>query len=189
MVAYWNTDGVCVYANDAYRSWFGKGTDEMRGTSLIRLLGPVYELNLPYIMGVMGGKEQVFERAYLSPQGRLRHGIVTYTPDLLDGVLQGFWAHVVDATVVRERELALAGALRERDAALADATALRELLPICLACKSIRDDHGRWQALEQYLAERSPVRFTHGICPTCVENSVGGLLAVEQATDRTGGPT
>ena len=44
---------------------------------------------------------------------------------------------------------------------------LEGLLPICSTCKSIRDDEGYWQKLEQYLSERTNAVLTHGICPDC----------------------
>jgi len=46
---------------------------------------------------------------------------------------------------------------------------LRGLLPICMSCKKIRDDKGYWEQIEQYLSDRSSVRFSHGLCPACFE--------------------
>lgn len=46
--------------------------------------------------------------------------------------------------------------------------ALSGLLPICAACKKIRDDAGDWRQLEVYISERSDARFSHGICPECL---------------------
>jgi len=43
------------------------------------------------------------------------------------------------------------------------------LLPICASCKKIRDDAGYWQQLEDYIADHSEARFTHGLCPDCLE--------------------
>lgn len=45
--------------------------------------------------------------------------------------------------------------------------ALRDFLPICMHCKSIRDDQEHWKSIEQYVADRSAVRFSHGLCPAC----------------------
>jgi PAS domain S-box-containing protein len=44
---------------------------------------------------------------------------------------------------------------------------LSGLLPICAACKKIRDADGNWQGLETYIDGHSNVRFTHGMCPEC----------------------
>ena len=44
---------------------------------------------------------------------------------------------------------------------------LRGFLPICANCKNIRDEKGYWHAVEDYVASRSEVNFSHGICPVC----------------------
>jgi len=46
---------------------------------------------------------------------------------------------------------------------------LSEMLPICASCKKIRDDHGYWTAIEQYISEQSGTQFSHGICPDCAK--------------------
>lgn len=60
--------------------------------------------------------------------------------------------------VTREKEL---------QDALARIQSLEGLLPICAACKGIRDADGDWHRLEEYISERSGVRFSHGYCPAC----------------------
>ena len=45
---------------------------------------------------------------------------------------------------------------------------LTGMLPICSNCKDIRDDHGYWKRIEEYLSQHSEVEFTHGVCPDCV---------------------
>lgn len=45
---------------------------------------------------------------------------------------------------------------------------LHGLLPICSACKRIRDDSGYWQEVEEYVREHSEAEFTHGMCPACI---------------------
>ena len=53
--------------------------------------------------------------------------------------------------------------------ALARVRTLRGMLPICAACKKIRDDQGYWQAVERYISEHSEAEFSHGLCPECME--------------------
>lgn len=48
--------------------------------------------------------------------------------------------------------------------------ALRGYLPICAACKKIRDDDGFWNQLETYINERSEATFTHSMCPDCIKS-------------------
>jgi len=47
---------------------------------------------------------------------------------------------------------------------------LQDILPICASCKKIRDDQGFWIQVEKYLSERSDLKFSHGICPDCIQS-------------------
>ena len=50
---------------------------------------------------------------------------------------------------------------------------LEGLLPICMYCKSIRDDAGAWASVEGYVTKRAKVAFSHGICPDCYTKHFG----------------
>src|SRR5690348_419050 len=75
MLAYWNTNQVCLFANDAYWAWFGKSRDAVVGSTMQELLGPLYELNLPYIERALRGEVQVFERSIPRPDGVVRESL------------------------------------------------------------------------------------------------------------------
>jgi DNA-binding NarL/FixJ family response regulator len=62
---------------------------------------------------------------------------------------------------------------RALEAALADVKTLRGIIPICAACKHVRDDTGAWQQVELYVREHSAADFSHGICPACAERLYG----------------
>ena len=49
---------------------------------------------------------------------------------------------------------------------------LKELLPICMYCKKIRDDENYWHGVEKYISEQTGSNFSHGICPECFEKHV-----------------
>jgi phosphoserine phosphatase RsbU/P len=49
---------------------------------------------------------------------------------------------------------------------------LKELIPICMYCKKVRDDSNYWQAVESYIAHHTGSSFSHGICPECFEKHV-----------------
>ena len=46
---------------------------------------------------------------------------------------------------------------------------LSGLLPICAACKKIRDDNGYWNQIEAYIQTHSDAEFSHSICPNCAK--------------------
>ncbi len=48
-----------------------------------------------------------------------------------------------------------------------DAPSSPQIIPVCAACKKIRDDRGCWQPFEHYLGDRLQARFSHSICPEC----------------------
>lgn len=52
--------------------------------------------------------------------------------------------------------------------ALSEVKVLRGLVPICAGCKSIRNDKGYWEQIEDYIHDHSEVEFSHGICPRCL---------------------
>jgi len=49
---------------------------------------------------------------------------------------------------------------------------LREIIPICMKCKKIRNDDGFWERLETYMHEHTGANFSHGLCPDCYEKEV-----------------
>jgi hypothetical protein len=65
----------------------------------------------------------------------------------------------------------------QREKALSELKILTGLLPICAACKKIRNDEGYWERIEGYIMAHSQATFTHGICPECNEELYGDLLS------------
>ncbi len=46
---------------------------------------------------------------------------------------------------------------------------LKNVLPICSHCKSIRNDQEYWISVENYFKKHLDLDFTHGICPKCAK--------------------
>lgn len=72
-----------------------------------------------------------------------------------------------------ERILELQSTLRnnveELQRALDEVKQLQGLLPMCMHCKSIRDEENVWHRMESYISRRAGVRFSHGLCRNCLE--------------------
>jgi phosphoserine phosphatase RsbU/P len=49
---------------------------------------------------------------------------------------------------------------------------LEGLLPICTYCRKIRDEGDSWAHLEDYVAKRTDVTLSHGICPDCYHGRI-----------------
>lgn len=58
---------------------------------------------------------------------------------------------------------------QELETSLAQVKQLSGLLPICAWCRKVRDDQDYWLSVEQFVAQETDARFTHGICPECAE--------------------
>ena len=72
-----------------------------------------------------------------------------------------------DVTVQKDFEDERERLIDELQGALRKVTELEGLLPICAHCRKVRDDSGYWEDVDEYFGSRTPVEFTHGICPDC----------------------
>lgn len=52
---------------------------------------------------------------------------------------------------------------------ITELTLLRHILPICSACKKIRNDEDYWEQVESYMSKRIDVSFSHSLCPECAQ--------------------
>src|SRR5579883_3467203 len=108
MAAYWDARLRCRFANPAYVRWFGVTPEWLMGKHLSELLGPLYELNRPYIERALRGEAQEFEREIPDPKGGpARHSLAHYIPDTVEGVVRGFFVLVTDISGIKRAERAL----------------------------------------------------------------------------------
>ncbi len=57
--------------------------------------------------------------------------------------------------------------------------ALKELIPICMYCKKVRDDSDYWQQVDTYIHTCTGTNFSHGICPTCLDHHLASLSSLD----------
>lgn len=120
MLAYWDSELRCRFANHAYERWFGVDPNGLIGTSLRDLLGPeLYVLNEPHIQGVLRGEEQYFERVIPGPGGIKRHSLAVYIPDIVQGRVLGFTVQVSEVTKLKEVEASLRAQIETNEHAYA----------------------------------------------------------------------
>lgn len=102
--------------------------------------------------------------------------------DIADGLMAGaddyvskpFDARELKARVhvavrVAELQAAVENHVKQLEEALGRVKLLQGLLPICMYCKKVRDDGNYWQQVETYVAKHSEAKFSHGICPDCMD--------------------
>lgn len=108
MLAYWDRDLRCRFANQAYERWFGVNPQALNGTSIRDLLGPeLFALNEPHIRRALAGEEQQFERIVPGADGVRRHSLAHYLPDVVDGEVVGFVVQVTEVTNLKVEQLSL----------------------------------------------------------------------------------
>ena len=101
--------------------------------------------------------------------------------DVATGLVAGADDYVIkpfDADELRARlnvgervvglERTLAKKVSDLQLALDDVRKLKGLLPICMYCKSVRDDKDYWHQIEEYIHTETGTDFSHGICPKCM---------------------
>ncbi len=92
IVGYWDRNLRNVIANDAYLGYFAMAPHQVHGRHIREVLGEtVYALNLPYIMGALAGRPQLFERELVGLGGIRRRTLLSYIPDIVDGEVLGFY--------------------------------------------------------------------------------------------------
>jgi len=117
LLAYWNRDLQCQFANRAYRDWFDCPEGALSRLSPDVLLHGEWQADQHvFLDDVLAGESKQVQRVLVANDGRVLHGLVTVTPDVVDGVVRGFLALVSDITEIKQAELRL----REVNAALMD---------------------------------------------------------------------
>ena len=82
-----------------------------------------------------------------------------------------------EITERKQAEEALKEEHRRLQQALDEVRTLRGIVPICAYCKKIRDDEGYWNQVEQYVSDHTDAKFSHGICPACLEREMKAIEA------------
>ncbi len=60
-------------------------------------------------------------------------------------------------------------ALVEKQRLVEEIKKFEALLPICSACRRIRDENNTWWPLEKYIEEKAGSKVSHTICPDCTK--------------------
>jgi DNA-binding response OmpR family regulator len=53
---------------------------------------------------------------------------------------------------------------------------LKEMIPMCVYCHKVRDEHDYWDRVETYIQKQTGSRFSHGACPECYEKEMERLV-------------
>ncbi len=109
LVAYWDKNLRCRFANRTYLDWLGKLPEAIIGITLQDLLGErLFTLNESYIRGALAGEMQTFEGTLIKPDGSIGFTLANYLPDYdAQGMVAGFFAFVSDVTPIKTADVEL----------------------------------------------------------------------------------
>ncbi len=116
-----------------------------------------------------GGEAIGFENRYLHKDGSYRWLRWNARPLTVAGIIYSVARDITERKRVEDERAAL---IRTLEASLAEVNSLRDILPICMYCRNVRDDKDYWQSVESYISQHTATRFSHGICPSCLESEV-----------------
>ena len=180
MLCFLDYNGYFKRLNPAWERTLGFSRDELMSRRFIEFVHPDdRERTLNQNAEVRGGGQALaFENRYLCRDGSYRWFRWNAAPDSIEQVIYSVARDVTaEKQATEERETLM----RELQAAMAEVTALRRILPLCSYCRKIRDDENYWHTVESYLARTTATKFSHGICPSCMETVVEPqLTALDQ---------
>jgi PAS domain S-box-containing protein len=160
-------DGTILDANPAACRMFERSREELIAAGRAGLMD-----NSDPQMAVLLAERQRTGRAHGELRARRRDGTL-FPVEMSSVVFEDAEGHSRTCLIIRDisdRKLAESERerlIRELQDALAKVKNLSGLLPICASCKKIRDEVGKWHALEIYIRNHTEADFSHGICPDC----------------------
>lgn len=52
---------------------------------------------------------------------------------------------------------------------ITEVSTVKDIIPICMSCRKVRDDREYWEQVEGYLLKHAGLLFSHGLCPSCAK--------------------
>lgn len=165
-----NADWQITYTNSHLDEMLGYNHGELLGKPLEDVL---WEGDLVDFQKRKQDRKQginsKFERKFRTKQGFELCTIVSATAIFNgNGEFGGSFGMITDITALKRTEEKLNQKLTELNQALDQVKTLKGILPICMSCKKIRDDQGYWEQVEVYVRDHTEAEFSHGICPSCI---------------------
>ena len=167
--------GQCIEANEAMGKIIGGTRDDVLSQNYHHMKSweetDILETILCAIKTNQVKYKEVTLTTSLRRQVSLDFHIIPFAEDERNYLL----VIVYDITERKQAEIANEDLIIKLQEAMEKVRVLSGFIPICAACKQIRDDEGFWNQLEHYIEEHSDAVFSHGICPSCAKKLYPGL--------------
>ena len=105
---------------------------------------------------------------FLTARGNSDDIVTGFELGAVDYITKSFNSHELLARI--NTHITLRNTIEQLRETLDEIKTLKGLLPICAKCKKVRDDEGYWQTVEKYISFRTEAKFTHSICPDCLQD-------------------
>jgi PAS domain S-box-containing protein len=171
------TEGQLLYVNRSWRETLEYTPEEVKQLRIWSVISPECRDHCAEaFQGIMRGEslnnvEVIFQTksgvpVYLEGCATLcaEPGFVVHT--------RGIFRNITER---KKMEAAREKLIADLQKALAEIRTLQGLLPICAWCKKVRDDKNFWLSVEDYLSKNTDVRITHGMCPSCLQQTAEAL--------------
>lgn len=160
-------NGTILDANPRVLGFLRQALQDVQGLSVPHLISGSDETLLPSIREALDSDRFVLFQAYCTRSDKSLFP-AEISVNVLDGEERRLCFFVRDISERKRAEAEREKLIRELQQAISEVKTLSGLLPICAACKRVRDDGGYWNQIETYIRSHSGVQFSHGLCPECI---------------------
>ncbi|MBI3652789.1 MAG: PAS domain S-box protein [Acidobacteria bacterium] len=174
-------DGRFVAANAAYLRAVGCTFEALQGRTPVEIGAWVQAADYEHFMNLVREGNTVRDYEARLRTKTSRQVVALLTAEILEeNGRQCVLVITMDISRRKQAEAEREQLITQFQEALAKVKQLSGLLPICASCKKIRDDHGYWNQIEEYISEHSEAEFSHSVCPNCMELLYGDILRKKQ---------
>ena len=144
--------GTIIEVNNACCKMFGYRRSEVIDRTAVDFIAP--EEREKVKRNMVSRREQSYLTSGLKKDG-------TTFPVEIQGRMFSYKGREVRVSAIRD--------LTRQKQAEEEIKTLRDILPICLFCKKVRDDKGYWEQVDIYIHKYYNADISHGICPECAK--------------------
>lgn len=174
-------NGQWLKVNRSLCQIVGYTEDELLETDFQAITHPDdLEMDLENVHNVLAGATNTYqiEKRYFHKSGKIVWVMLSVSlVRSRSGAPLFFISQIQNIDDRKRMEQELIARNAELTAALRQVKELQGIVPICMYCKNIRDDENYWHKVEAYISHHSRAKFSHCVCPDCMERFKRDLMS------------